>query len=207
MDPSCGITNVSGQGTSSISFRFASSFTSGSVSVVVGGCNTSETRSISVSRITPATPGAIAGPSNVCAFRGTGIPASYSIAPVAGALSYTWTVPTNVTLVSANGGTSIEVLVASAFTSGNITVRANSGCANSNTRTISLNTSIPGTPGNIAGNARACPGDVRTYSISAVTNATGYVWTVPTGTSIVSGAGTTTIQLAFDAAFTHHMGP
>ncbi len=197
-----GATNVSGQGTSSISFRFASTFTSGAVSVVVSGCNASETRSISVSRTSPATPGTITGPANVCAFRGTGNTATYSIAPVAGALSYTWTVPTNTTLVSANGGTSIEVLVGSAFTSGSITVRANSGCANSSTRSISLNTSIPGTPGTISGNARACPGDIRTYTIAAVSNATGYLWTIPTGTSIVSGAGTTSIQLAFDAGFT-----
>jgi hypothetical protein len=197
-----GATNVSGQGTPSISFRFASTFTSGSVSVVVSGCNTSETRSISVTRSAPATPGIISGPANVCAFRGTSNTVTYSIAPVAGALSYTWTVPTNISLASANGGTSIEVLVGSAFASGNITVRANSTCANSPTRSISLNTSIPGTPGTISGNARACPGDIITYSIAPVANATGYVWTSPVGTSIISGAGTTSIQLAFDAAFT-----
>jgi hypothetical protein len=197
-----GATNVSGQGTASISFKFASTFTTGSVSVVVSGCNGSETRNISVTRATPATPGTISGPVNVCAYRGTGDTVTYSIAPVANALSYTWTIPTNVTLVSANGGTSVQVLINSAFTTGSIRVRANSGCANSSTRSLSLNTSLPSTPGTISGNSRGCPGDVRTYTIANTNNATSYLWTVPAGTTIISGAGTTSIQLAFDAGFT-----
>jgi hypothetical protein len=73
-----GATNVSGQGTASISFRFSSTFTTGSVSVVVSGCSASETRSITVTRATPATPAAISGPANVCAFRGTSNLATYS---------------------------------------------------------------------------------------------------------------------------------
>ena len=196
-----GATNVSCQGTSSISFKFASSFSSGSVSVVVSGCNGSESRSIAVTRATPATPGLISGPSNVCAFRGTTNTVTYSIAPVPNALSYTWTIPSNATLVSSNGGTSIELLIGSQFTTGSVRVRSSSGCGNSSNRSLSLNTSLPSTPGTISGNARACPGDVRSYTVNPVNNAVSYVWTVPAGTSIVSGEGTNSIQLAFDAGF------
>ncbi len=39
-----------------------------------------------------------------------------------------------------------------------------------------------------------CPGDSRTFSIAAVTGATSYTWSVPGGTTITSGQGTTSIN-------------
>ncbi len=39
-----------------------------------------------------------------------------------------------------------------------------------------------------------CPGESRTFSIAAVTGATSYTWSVPGGTSITSGQGTTSIN-------------
>jgi hypothetical protein len=196
-----GASNVTGQGTASISFRYSSSFNSGTVSVVVSGCGTPITRSISVTRTAPATPGAITGPVNVCAFRGTNTPVTYSIAAVANASSYTWTLPTGVTLVSGSGTTSIQVLIGSSFCGGNITVRSNSACGNSSTRSLALNVSTPSTPVSISGLTTACPGNSQTYSTAAVNNATSYQWTLPTGASITSGAGTNTITVSFGAAF------
>jgi hypothetical protein len=196
-----GATNISGQGTASISFRFSSTFSSGNVSVVVSGCGTPITRSISVTRTAPATPGAITGTVNVCAFRGTNTPVTYSIAAVANAASYTWTLPSGVTLVSGSGTTTIQVLIGSSFCGGNITVRANSACGNSSTRSISLSVATPSTPGTISGTATACPGKSQTYSVAAVSNATSYQWTVPAGTTITAGSGTNSITLSFGSAF------
>ncbi len=54
------------------------------------------------------------------------------------------------------------------------------------------------TPGAITGNATPCQnatGEV--YSITAVTGATGYNWTVPNGASITAGQGTTSITVTF----------
>ncbi|NTW31391.1 MAG: hypothetical protein HGB12_01955 [Bacteroidetes bacterium] len=42
-----------------------------------------------------------------------------------------------------------------------------------------------------------CAGAIRTYSITAVTNATHYTWTVPAEASITSGQGTTSITATF----------
>jgi hypothetical protein len=54
----------------------------------------------------------------------------------------------------------------------------------------------PATPGTITGTATQCPGlTAQTYSIPAVTNATTYNWTVPTGWPITAGAGTTSITV------------
>jgi hypothetical protein len=196
-----GSTNITGQGTSSISFRFPSTFNSGSVGVTVSGCGTSIQRSIAVTKSAPTTPLAISGPSNVCAFRGTNTQVNYSIAPVANASSYTWTIPSGVTLVSGSGTTSIQVLVASNFNGGTLKVRANSACGNSSTRNLSLNVSTPSTPASIAGTSKACPGEVVVYSVAAVSNATSYLWSVPSGTTITSGAGTNTITLSFGNTF------
>ncbi len=56
----------------------------------------------------------------------------------------------------------------------------------------------PDQPGNIMGIAAVCAGDTgQGYAIAAVSGATGYTWTVPTGASITSGQGTTAIEVTF----------
>jgi hypothetical protein len=196
-----GSTNITGQGTSSISFRFASSFNNGTVSLNATGCGSTVQRSISVSKSAPTTPASISGPTNLCAFRGTNTQVNYSIAAVANASSYTWTIPSGITVVSGAGTTSIQVLVGGNFTSGTLKVRANSACGNSSTRNLSLNTSTPSTPGSIAGNTKACSGDAFVYTVNPVNNATSYLWTIPTGTSITAGAGTNSITLSFGPSY------
>ena len=59
-----------------------------------------------------------------------------------------------------------------------------------------ISAGTPAQPGTIAGTATQCPGlTSQAYSISAVTNATTYTWTVPTGWIITGGAGTTSINV------------
>ena len=50
-------------------------------------------------------------------------------------------------------------------------------------------TSSPAMPGPITGNTSVCPGSIQTYSISSVTLATDYTWTLPNGWT---GSSTTT---------------
>lgn len=53
-------------------------------------------------------------------------------------------------------------------------------------------------PGSITGNTSVCIGAAgETYSISAVTGATSYTWTVPSGATITAGQGTTSITVTF----------
>ncbi|MCX6280305.1 MAG: hypothetical protein NT004_19750 [Bacteroidetes bacterium] len=60
------------------------------------------------------------------------------------------------------------------------------------------NTGMLVTPGSISGNVALCANATGiTYSIAAVTNASGYHWTVPSGASIAAGQGTTNITVAF----------
>ncbi|MEI6348003.1 MAG: glycine-rich domain-containing protein [Bacteroidota bacterium] len=51
--------------------------------------------------------------------------------------------------------------------------------------------------GSISGNSTPCPYSTNTYTVSGVSNATGYTWTVPSGASINSGQGTTSISVTF----------
>jgi len=60
------------------------------------------------------------------------------------------------------------------------------------------NSGTVSTPGTITGNANPCINAAgETYSISALPGATGYMWTVPTGSAITGGQGTTSITVNF----------
>ncbi len=197
-----GSTLFTGQGTNSISFKYPSSFVSGNVQVVVSSnCGSPVTQLLAITKAPPVTPGPITGPISACDFRGTLTQANYSIAPVPFAISYTWTLPANVVLVSGQGTTSINVTFNAAYTSSTFYVKAVSGCGNSANKTLSVTATTPGTPGTITGNTKACPGDVLVYSVAPVTYASSYNWTPPTGASITAGQGTNTVSVTFDAGF------
>jgi hypothetical protein len=58
----------------------------------------------------------------------------------------------------------------------------------------------PGAAGNITGSTTVCGGAQGiVYSTSAIANAITYVWSVPTGATIVAGAGTTSITVDYAA--------
>jgi len=64
-----------------------------------------------------------------------------------------------------------------------------------------LNCNSPGNPGTISGSASVCANSSgKVYSVPVITNATGYVWTVPAGAVITAGANTNTITVTFGAA-------
>ncbi len=80
----------------------------------------------------PTTPAGVTGPSSVC----VGTTDAFSIGAVAGALSYTWTVPAGTTINSGQGTTAINVTFGS--TSGNVTVTADNSCGSSPAATYSV---------------------------------------------------------------------
>lgn len=81
----------------------------------------------------PAQPGAITGPTNVAP---SATAQNYSIAPVSGASTYTWTVPSGATIVSGQGTTTLVVNFG--IGSGNITVTANDSCGSSSAQTLGV---------------------------------------------------------------------
>lgn len=200
-----------GQGTTSITVSFLSTFTTGSIKVAASSnCGSRAPRSITVAATKAGVPAVIIGSTDACPFKGTNVPVTYSIAAVANATSYLWTLPANVTLVSGQGTTSIQVTFANAFTTSSIKVRSVTNCGSSSDRALSVSGFVPGTPGAITGPTNACAfvgtGLNATYTIRKIATASSYVWNVPTGATIIShpaglGVNDTSVVIAYDANF------
>jgi len=125
-----GATNVSGQGTNSISFKYPAGYTGGSISVnASNGCGTSGSRSLNISVLAPSYPGQIdvinlsACPNRSYSYTVAGLPSN--------ATSLQWTVPAGGTIVSGQGTNSIVVNYASTVVAGNVSVVAVNNCGTS----------------------------------------------------------------------------
>jgi len=80
----------------------------------------------------------------------------------------------------------------------NYTIPLTGGCGTVNAIGIITVNPLPSNAGSITGVASACDNSTSvSYSISAVANATGYTWTVPSGAVVASGQGTTSITVDF----------
>jgi hypothetical protein len=185
-----------GLGTTSISVTFPSGFTTGNVSVTASNsCGTSTARTLAVASKT-AQPGTITGiTTNLCG----GGTYTYSIAAVSGASSYTWIAPSGCTISGSSSGTSVNLVVPSGFVSGTLSVAANNACGASTAKTTTLS-GRPATPTTLTGPTSVCASSTgHVYTTTAVTGATSYVWTVPSGASIISGNGTNSITVNWGA--------
>jgi PKD repeat protein len=142
-----GATIVSGQGTNAIVVNFGSSLgintVCGATSICVrsvSACGSSALRCVNLS-VAPATPGAITGQSIVCRTQSY----TYSIAAVAGATSYTWTVPSTWQITSGQGTTSITVVAGTM--NGEVRVSASNTCGSSKIARRSVTTFACSNPG------------------------------------------------------------
>ena len=129
-----GVTNVAGQGTNTITFRYPTGFAGGSISVIAtNGCGTSNSRTMVISRLVSATPG------NIDVINPTGCPNrlfTYSISSLPGNATATeWTVPTGGTIVSGQGTISITVSYISGVVDGLVSVRGINNCGSSSYKT------------------------------------------------------------------------
>ncbi|MCD6067063.1 MAG: hypothetical protein K0S33_1889 [Bacteroidetes bacterium] len=151
-------------------------------------CGSSITQTLAVIIDTlPPVPGTITGATTIC----SGSSAIYSVAAVAGAISYTWTLPGG----WAGTSTTDSITTIASDTSGTISVVVSNGCGSSAPQTLAvLVNTVPAMPGTITGTATICSGSSNIYSIADVTDATGYTWTLPggwAGTSVVDSIITT----------------
>ncbi|MBC7534811.1 MAG: hypothetical protein H7258_03865, partial [Ferruginibacter sp.] len=136
------------------SINVTTSATSGNISVTaVNTCGSGTARTITVTtNSTPVQPAPITGNTAVCA----GTAQTYDVTVVAGATSYTWTLPSGWSGSSTTN--SINIIPGSG--AGSITVKANNTCGSGSTRSLAVNitASTPAQPGAITGVAIACPG-------------------------------------------------
>jgi uncharacterized repeat protein (TIGR03803 family) len=185
-----------------VTASFPNTFTTSAITVrSVNDCGTSSARSITVTRNNPSTPGLISGPTMVCPYiLPNGIPATYSVAAVANAATYTWVVPQGSTVISGQGTNSISFIYPPGFVSGTISVSTSNGCGNSGIRNLNISTLSPGTPSIIDQTITSvCPNRTCTYALANLpANAVSVNWTASIGT-ILSGNGTTSITVSYPA--------
>ena len=185
-----------GATTQDISGLIAGTYT---VTIANGFCTlTSNFTLVSQGAIIPSSPASINGLISACRNQNGII---YSIAPVNNATGYNWILPNGATGVS--NSESISVSFGSSFSGGNICVSAFNNCGSSlpTCSTITQITAVPSVPVSISGLAVACANTVQTYSTATVPNASIYNWVIPANTTIVTGAGTNTIQLSFNGSW------
>jgi hypothetical protein len=132
-------------------------------------------------------------------------------ATLADAISYNWTVPSDMTITSGQGTNSIVVswgninLLQNGII-GNVTVTpvlSTSGCVTVVPASIpvDLQYTAPVTPPSISGPSAICPNESGVYSIALVKRASSYEWSVPTGASITNGAGSNIINVSYANGF------
>ncbi len=171
--------SLSTAGTYTYTYTVASSAGCGSISA---------SRSITILNQL-ATPGAIAG--STTGFCNTS--RTFSVAAVAGASSYQWTIPAGTTISGNATGNSIVLVAGAGFAGGTLSVRAiaSNGC-NSNLRSTTLSTAVPAQPGAITKTGATIFSANGTASVANVTGATSFTWTA-TGATITGGQGTRNI--------------
>lgn len=195
-----GATITSGQGTTTVTIDFTTNNSSICVTAS-NSCNTSAPQCINVTtnNAAPGIPGAITGQTTVCA-NAAGL--NYSIASVAGATTYSWTVPSGASITAGQGTRTITVTYGA--TSGSVCVTASNGCGTSNAScadiTVDPNPAV-GTIGTITGPTNVCANLTGVvYTVGAVANASSYNWTVPAGATITNGQGTNTITVSYGSS-------
>lgn len=166
---------------------------------LLGGCgNIAAIGTITVENpVDPA--GTISGTTTVCQGQ-NGV--AYSVPAIANATSYTWTLPSGATIASGANTNSITVDFSAAAISGDITVYGANSCGNGavSAYTVTVD-ALPATAGTIIGTAAVCQGQTSVaFSVPVIANATGYVWTLPAGATIATGANTESITVDFSAS-------
>ena len=192
-----GATIISGQGSSAINVNFTSVFTTGSISVSAStGCGISALRNKTIYG-SPNIPAILVGVSTFCAGDTIAFNSSY----ISGAISYTWTVPTNLQIISGQGTTKIKAKCIGGIKNGSVCVRAVNSCGVSGSNCYTVNAGgIPTTITQIVGSANGVCTSTKTYS---VINQIGvlFTWTVPVGATILLGQGTNNISVSYSASF------
>jgi hypothetical protein len=184
---------TAGSNTNSITVTFGNS--SGNVSVF--GTNTCGSGSVSNLAVTvnPAPVPTITGYTTMCVNIG---PLNYVTEP--GMTNYIWTVSPGNTITGGQGTNLVQVSwtvpgaqwVAVNYTTAN-------GCSAGTPTQLNITVQpLPGPAGTITGTASTCGGAMGVaYSVNPVANASTYVWTLPAGATIATGAYTNSITVNF----------
>ncbi|HNR20772.1 MAG TPA: T9SS type A sorting domain-containing protein [Bacteroidia bacterium] len=163
----------------------------------INACGTSQYQSTTIRRTVSGVT-TVTGTNLICTAT-NGV--AYSCNSVSGADSYFWTVPAGATIASGQGTSTITVDFTNSFNGGSVCVSSQLNCGFSATpKCFSVAKGTAPTPGNVSGSSTVCSGGSGNYSIVAIPGVT-YNWSVPSGASITSGAGTNAVTVLFPTSF------
>jgi hypothetical protein len=160
------------------------------------GCTAAAPTVYPVTVNTGTTP-TIAGTSTLCVNSGY---FTYTTQP--GMSAYTWNISSGGVINYGSGTNAITVTwVASGAQWVSVNFTNPSGCISPNPTTLNVTVNpVPGPAGSITGTTTVCGGtNGVAYSVAPITGATAYVWALPAGATIASGANTNTITVNFAA--------
>jgi hypothetical protein len=185
-----GVTILSGQGSTSIAVNWNATANGNVCVTAVNACGVSAQQScLPVALLAAPVTTAPQGPVTAC----TGGTETYSIPPIAGVSTYTWTITPPGVIQSGQGTDQVTVIWGNT-TSATLCVKAANNCGTGPDACLNVMlTPVPDTPA-VSGPAQVCPGSSSTYTLGAVNGATSYTWQV-TGGTLVSGQGTASIQV------------
>ncbi|MFH1118384.1 MAG: PKD-like domain-containing protein, partial [Bacteroidota bacterium] len=185
-----GWTITAGQGTNAITTTVGAN--AGNVSVTAGNaCGGSSPRNLAVTpqATVPAQPGPITGNNPVC----QGSTQTYTVTAVPFVV-YTWAVPAGWTIDAGQGTNTVTVTAGN--TTGAITVTPSNDCGTGTvqSRTITVDVTLPAATTAITGNTNPCQTSTQTYYVTMNTGIT-YTWTIPADWTILAGQGTSSITV------------
>ncbi|MCC9167355.1 ice-binding family protein [Pontibacter harenae] len=185
---------VAGQDTRTVTVKAGS--VAGTVTVTAqNGCGTNTGESLAVVPVegAPAKPKEIIN--NNGNFCGGTDNLVFRIPDVATATSYTWLVPAGWQITAGQGTT--QITVKAGTTSGQVTVVASNACGQGETSSLAVAPQAPlVAPLQITGPAYPCnQNSTAVYSVSEVAGADHYLWSLPSGWTIISGEGTSKIEV------------
>ncbi|MEI6347594.1 MAG: T9SS type A sorting domain-containing protein [Bacteroidota bacterium] len=139
----------------------------------------------------PSNAGLISGNATVC--QGQNI-VTYTVPTITNSTSYIWTLPLGATGTSDSN--SIVVNYGTSAISGNITVTGHNACGNGVNSSLPITVNpLPVDAGTIVGLTGVCQGqNLVTYSVPTITNATSYIWTLPSGATGASDSNSIVVN-------------
>ena len=168
--------------------------TGGTYSVVVGN-GTCSLSSVSVSvteNYPPSAPTTITASDTVC----SGIANIFiSVPSVALATGYNWTLPTGWNITSGNNTNVIQTTSGTGSGTISVTAQNNCGTTAAATKPVTVLPSSLSAPDSVTGTISVCAGQSQVYSVPAVSGASSYLWSYPSGWSVTSGNNTEAITV------------
>ena len=140
----------------------------------------------------PAQPTSLIGPAAVCQNQNAVV---FSIAPLANASNYNWTVPAGASILSGAGTLTITVNFSPTAVSGNITVTGTNFCSTGATGTFPVTVNPMPVPVITGAPATCAQSTNNVYTTQA--GMSNYTWTVSAGGTITTGATTNAITVTW----------